>query len=46
LCQRGEIDEILRTQNIEPQRRGETLAIDEFIALARGLRERGLPTPQ
>jgi 16S rRNA (adenine1518-N6/adenine1519-N6)-dimethyltransferase len=46
LRRRGEIDEILRTQNIEPQRRGETLSIVEFIALARGLRERGLPMPQ
>ena len=42
---RSEIEEILRAQNIDPKRRGETLTVAEFITLVRGLRERGLPAP-
>lgn len=38
--QRGktEMEEILRDEGIDPQRRGETLSVDEFIRLAHALR--------
>ena len=35
---RGEIEAYLRREGIDPQRRGETLSVDEFIRLARGLK--------
>ncbi len=34
---RGEVQEILLHEGINPQRRGETLSVDEFIRLARAL---------
>jgi 16S rRNA (adenine1518-N6/adenine1519-N6)-dimethyltransferase len=42
---RGEIDELLRSQGIDPQRRGETLSVGEFIKLARAGRAQALPEP-
>jgi 16S rRNA (adenine1518-N6/adenine1519-N6)-dimethyltransferase len=39
---RGEIEALLRHGGIDPRRRGETLTVDEFIRLARALRERGV----
>jgi len=39
---RVEIENFLRSQAIDPQRRGETLRIDEFIKLARAARSEGL----
>jgi 16S rRNA (adenine1518-N6/adenine1519-N6)-dimethyltransferase len=41
---RAEIESFLRSQAIAPQRRGETLSIDEFIRLARAARAESLPT--
>ncbi|MFQ5903940.1 MAG: 16S rRNA (adenine(1518)-N(6)/adenine(1519)-N(6))-dimethyltransferase RsmA [Candidatus Binatia bacterium] len=35
---RGEIEVYLRQEGIDPQRRGETLSVDEFIRLARALK--------
>jgi len=35
---RSEIEKVLRSQAIDPQRRGETLTVDEFIRLARAAR--------
>jgi 16S rRNA (adenine1518-N6/adenine1519-N6)-dimethyltransferase len=35
---REEVDLLLRPQNIDPRRRGETLGIDEFIGLARAIK--------
>jgi 16S rRNA (adenine1518-N6/adenine1519-N6)-dimethyltransferase len=35
---RGKIEKLLRSQAIDPQRRGETLSVDEFIKLARAAR--------
>ena len=32
---RGEIDRFLRAHSVDPQRRGETLSVEEFISLAR-----------
>jgi 16S rRNA (adenine1518-N6/adenine1519-N6)-dimethyltransferase len=34
---RDEVEEFLRSQNIDPQRRGETLSIDNFINLTHAL---------
>jgi len=34
---RGRIEELLRAQDIDPQRRGETLSVAEFIKLARAV---------
>ena len=39
---REEVGLLLRPQNIDPRRRGETLSIDEFIVLARAIKSRGL----
>ena len=39
---RAEIEAFLRIQGIDPQRRGETLSIEEFIGLTRALRQSGL----
>ena len=41
---RVEIENFLRSQAIDPQRRGETLGVDEFIKLARAARGRALLT--
>jgi len=35
---RTEIEKVLRSQAIDPQRRGETLSVAEFIRLARAAR--------
>jgi 16S rRNA (adenine1518-N6/adenine1519-N6)-dimethyltransferase len=35
---REEVDRLLRAQGIDPRRRGETLSVDEFIALARAIK--------
>jgi 16S rRNA (adenine1518-N6/adenine1519-N6)-dimethyltransferase len=35
---RGEIEKFLRSQDVDPRRRGETLGVDEFIKLARAAR--------
>ncbi|HEY1266265.1 MAG TPA: 16S rRNA (adenine(1518)-N(6)/adenine(1519)-N(6))-dimethyltransferase RsmA [Candidatus Binatia bacterium] len=40
---REEIDRLLRGQSIDPMRRGETLAVEEFIRLARTIRALRLP---
>jgi len=42
---RVEIENFLRSQAIDPQRRGETLGVDEFIRLARAARGHALLTP-
>ena len=39
---RGEIEKFLRSQAIDPQRRGETLSVGEFIKLARAARNQAL----
>ena len=41
---RDEIEDFLRSQAIDPRRRGETLSVDEFVKLARAAR-RGFPLP-
>jgi 16S rRNA (adenine1518-N6/adenine1519-N6)-dimethyltransferase len=40
---RGEIENFLRSLNVDPQRRGETLSVEEFIKLARSARLRFAP---
>lgn len=35
---REEVDRLLRAQEIDPRRRGETLSVDEFIGLARAIK--------
>jgi 16S rRNA (adenine1518-N6/adenine1519-N6)-dimethyltransferase len=39
---RGEIERLLHAVDVDPQRRGETLRIDEFIKLARAARSEAL----
>ena len=39
---RGEIEVFLRREGIDPQRRGETLSVEEFIRLAHALKKTGL----
>jgi Dimethyladenosine transferase (rRNA methylation) len=39
---RTEIESFLRSQGVDPQRRGETLSVDEFIRLARAARSGSL----
>jgi 16S rRNA (adenine1518-N6/adenine1519-N6)-dimethyltransferase len=39
---REEVDRLLRSQKIDPRRRGETLSLDEFIRLAAAVKESGL----
>ena len=39
---RAEIESFLRSQDIDPQRRGETLSVTEFIQLARAARSQSL----
>lgn len=41
---RATVEDFLRAQSIDPQRRGETLSVKEFIALARAAREESLLT--
>jgi len=41
---RGEVELLLQEQGIEPRRRGESLAVEEFIRLARALEKTGLAT--
>ena len=41
---RTEIESFLRAHGVDPQRRGETLRVDEFIKLARAAREQSLVT--
>lgn len=36
--ERGELEAFLRSEGIDPQRRGETLSVDEFIRLSRALK--------
>jgi len=43
-AERDEIQDFLRSQNVDPQRRGETLGVDEFIKLARAARSQSLLT--
>jgi 16S rRNA (adenine1518-N6/adenine1519-N6)-dimethyltransferase len=40
--ERDEVDGFLRSQSVDPQRRGETLSVDEFIQLGRAMGEKGL----
>jgi 16S rRNA (adenine1518-N6/adenine1519-N6)-dimethyltransferase len=40
---RNDIEIFLRSEGIDPQRRGETLSVEEFLRLARGLKSRPLP---
>jgi 16S rRNA (adenine1518-N6/adenine1519-N6)-dimethyltransferase len=40
------IDRLCRQVRIDPQRRGETLTLDEFARLARAVAERGQPGPE
>ncbi len=40
---RKEIDNFLASHHVDPRRRGETLSVEEFIALARAARAQGLP---
>jgi 16S rRNA (adenine1518-N6/adenine1519-N6)-dimethyltransferase len=40
---REEVEIFLRAQDIDPSRRGETLAVEEFIKLARAAREQSWP---
>ena len=39
---REDIEEFLRSQDLDPQRRGETLSVEEFISLTRALRSSSL----
>jgi len=41
-CGRGEIERLLRDAALDPMRRGETLAVEEFIRLTRALQQSGL----
>ena len=43
---RGEIEEFLRSQGIDPKRRGETLQVDEFIRLANAAHSQNLLTAE
>ncbi|MGH7887062.1 MAG: 16S rRNA (adenine(1518)-N(6)/adenine(1519)-N(6))-dimethyltransferase RsmA [Candidatus Binatia bacterium] len=43
---RGEMEEFLRSQGIDPKRRGETLQVDEFIRLAKAAQSQHLPTAE
>ena len=42
LCRRDAIDGLLAAQGVDPQRRGETLSVEEFIKLAQAIRTSGL----
>jgi 16S rRNA A1518/A1519 N6-dimethyltransferase RsmA/KsgA/DIM1 with predicted DNA glycosylase/AP lyase activity len=39
---RNDIDDFLRSCDIDPKRRGESLSVDEFIKLARAVRQNNL----
>ena len=41
-CERAAVDQLLAANDVDPQRRGETLSVDEFIKLAQAVRESGL----
>jgi 16S rRNA (adenine1518-N6/adenine1519-N6)-dimethyltransferase len=41
---RKEVEELLRTQGIDPKQRGETLSVNDFISLAREVKRRALLT--
>lgn len=41
---RAEMENFLRAQGVDSQRRGETLSVEEFIKLARAARRQSLPT--
>ncbi|MGH7797959.1 MAG: 16S rRNA (adenine(1518)-N(6)/adenine(1519)-N(6))-dimethyltransferase RsmA [Candidatus Binatia bacterium] len=43
---RGEIESFLRSKDIDPRRRGETLSVDEFIKLARAAHEQSFSENQ
>ncbi|MBM4261246.1 MAG: ribosomal RNA small subunit methyltransferase A [Deltaproteobacteria bacterium] len=43
--ERGAIDNLLAEHKIDPKRRGESLAVNEFVALMSGLRARGWLVP-
>jgi len=40
--ERAAVDQLLAANDVDPQRRGETLSVDEFIKLAQAVRESGL----
>jgi len=42
VCERAAIDVLMAAQDVDPQRRGETLSVDEFIKLAQAIRVSGL----
>jgi len=42
MCERAAIDGLMAAQDVDPQRRGETLSVDEFIKLAQAIRVSGL----
>jgi 16S rRNA (adenine1518-N6/adenine1519-N6)-dimethyltransferase len=44
--ERAEIEPFLRSCEINPQRRGETLSVDDFIRLSRALKQAGLLKPE
>ncbi|HET9915693.1 MAG TPA: 16S rRNA (adenine(1518)-N(6)/adenine(1519)-N(6))-dimethyltransferase RsmA [Candidatus Binatia bacterium] len=41
MCERTAIDGLMMAQDVDPQRRGETLSVDEFIKLAQAIRVSG-----
>ncbi|MGH7872046.1 MAG: 16S rRNA (adenine(1518)-N(6)/adenine(1519)-N(6))-dimethyltransferase RsmA [Candidatus Binatia bacterium] len=41
---RGDIEKFLESQNIDPQRRGETLSVEEYVGLARAAHRQSLLT--
>lgn len=42
MCERTAFDALMMAQDVDPQRRGETLSVDEFIKLAQAIRVSGL----
>jgi 16S rRNA (adenine1518-N6/adenine1519-N6)-dimethyltransferase len=42
MCERNEVDALLAAHDVNPKRRGETLAVEEFIKLAQAIRLSGL----
>lgn len=42
ICERDAIDGLLAAHDVDPQRRGETLSVEEFIKLAQAIRVSGL----
>ena len=45
-CSRAEVEGFLRTEGVDPGRRGETLRVEEFIHLAQALSRHGLLIPE